>query len=246
MTLNNGKKYGAMKTSKPVSVSVVLASILAASTAGELSASTCGGEAGASTSPSCCDQTSAAAPTPAGHDHGDAATAPSAAAPASQPAPAKAVQTVFENYIAVQSALARDSLANVSASAQALSAAARGDETKTFPEEIAQQADAVAKATSLARVRNAFKPLSEFLIGYLKVSSVPPGTYYEVYCPIAKASWMQTNETVKNPYLGPRSATPTWGWACAGVVKSKFESPAVKARTTDGGAEHTPKVEERT
>lgn len=142
-----------------------------------------------------------------------------------QPSFAGTTENALDHYLAVQSALALDSMKSVSASAQALAAAVRGDGTKSLPAAIAEQADALAKAKNLANARKAFKPLSESLITYFKANGVPQGTYVEVYCPIAKASWLQASETVKNPYLGPRSATPTWGWACAGVVKTKFGNP---------------------
>ncbi len=161
-----------------------------------------------------------------------------------QPAVASTPQDVLHLYGSVQSALAQDSMKNVSVNAHALAEAVRGDETKSLPTALAEEADALAEAKNLAKARNAFKALSESLIAHLKANGMPQGTYFEVYCPIAKAGWVQAAGTVRNPYLGPRSGTPTWGWACAGVVKSKFESPAGKARKTDGGAEHTHKVEE--
>ena len=148
-----------------------------------------------------------------------------------QPSSASASQDVLSHYLSMQSALARDSMKHVSISAQAVAEAVRRDETKSFPTAIANQAEAVAKAKNIVKARQAFKPLSESLIAHLQSSSAPPGTYYEVYCPIAKASWLQTGETVKNPYLGPRSATPTWGWACAGEVKAKFENASSKGLT---------------
>lgn len=139
---------------------------------------------------------------------------------------ASASQDMLNHYLSVQSALARDSMKNVSASAQALAAAVRGDESKSLPPAVADQADALAKAKNLAKARKAFQSLSESLIAYLKSTNAPLGGYIEVYCPIAKASWLQAGETVRNPYLGLRSATPTWGWACAGVVKTRFAAPS--------------------
>jgi Cu(I)/Ag(I) efflux system membrane fusion protein len=136
------------------------------------------------------------------------------------------LKSVLDHYLSIQSTLARDSTENVSASAKTLAAVVRSDETKSVPAAIAEQAETLAKARNIAGARKAFKPLSEALIAYLKVNAAPPGTYYEVYCPIVKASWLQAGETVKNPYLGLRSATATWGWACAGVVKAKYESPS--------------------
>ncbi len=143
-----------------------------------------------------------------------------------RPSFASTPRDALDHYLAVQSALARDSMQHVSARAHALAAAVRGDETKSLPAVMADQAEALAQALSLDKARKAFDLLSQSLIAYLKSHNAPPGTYYQVYCPITKASWLQTGATVRNPYLGPRSATPTWGWACAGVVKAKFENPS--------------------
>jgi hypothetical protein len=71
-----------------------------------------------------------------------------------------------------------------------------------LPPKVAQQVEALSKAKDLETARATFKPLSESLIQYLKDQKVPPGAYHEVYCPMAKASWLQTDKTVMNPYMG--------------------------------------------
>ena len=58
------------------------------------------------------------------------------------------------------------------------------------------------RSTDLQTARAALKPLSESLIRYLKDQKVPAGAYHEAYCPMAKASWLQTDTTIANPYLG--------------------------------------------
>ena len=115
------------------------------------------------------------------------------------PAP---VQSVYDHYILVQAALTRDSLAGVSAAATAIASAAQGDPLKSLPPKVTQQAQALAKAKDLATARAAFKALSESLIQYFKHQKVPAGSYYVAYCPMARASWLQTNKTILNPYLG--------------------------------------------
>ncbi len=155
-----------------------------------------------------------------------------------QPSLANTGNNVLDHYLAVQDSLARDSMRNVSVSAQALAAGVRGDETMSLPTAIAEQADALAKAKSLAKARKLFKPLSEFLIAHLIANNTRLGTYYEIYCPIAKASWFQTDETIRKPYLGPRSATPTWGWTCAGVVRRKFGNPPLSQEAKTDGTEY--------
>lgn len=115
----------------------------------------------------------------------------------SQPA-----QSVFDKYIKAQTTLAQDSLQGISEAASAITETIQGDSTKTFPPQVAEQAGALAKAKNLESAREAFKPLSESLIQYLKANKVPTGTYYEVYCEMAKAGWLQTDKTVRNPYFG--------------------------------------------
>lgn len=129
-----------------------------------------------------------------------------ASAPAKTTAPKLALngvaKPVFENYLAAQASLASDSLAAISSSASALALAVREDTAKSFPAEVATQAEALSKAKDLAAVRKAFQPLSESLIRYAKSGNIPAGTLYEVYCPMAKAGWLQADKTVRNPYFG--------------------------------------------
>lgn len=111
------------------------------------------------------------------------------------------VKSVFDSYLTIQSALAKDSIDGVAANASAISNAIRGDSMKMLSPEIAAQADALANAKDLATAREAFKPLSKSLIQHLNANNVT-GAYVEVYCPMAKASWLQKGDKIDNPYLG--------------------------------------------
>jgi uncharacterized protein DUF3347 len=111
------------------------------------------------------------------------------------------VKSVFDDYLTIQSALAKDSIDGIAASASAISKAIRGDSMKMLSPEIAAQADALTNAKDLASAREAFKPLSKSLIAYLNANNVS-GVYVEVYCPMAKASWLQKGDKIDNPYLG--------------------------------------------
>lgn len=112
------------------------------------------------------------------------------------------VQSVFDNYIEVQAALAQDSLQGIGGAAGAMAKAVRGDSMKMLSPKVAEQADALGRAKDLPAARTAFKALSESLISYLQAHKVPAGVYYVVYCPMARASWLQTTKTVMNPYMG--------------------------------------------
>ena len=112
------------------------------------------------------------------------------------------VRSVLDNYLKIESALAKDSIEGVSSNASAIATAVRGDSMNMLSRNIAEQADALAKAKDLRVAREALKPLSASLISYLHDHHVT-GAYTEVYCPMAKASWLQKGEKVENPYMEP-------------------------------------------
>ena len=138
----------------------------------------------------------------AGHDHGAGQAATTSQSSASKAVFAQPVQTVFDNYLSVQAALAQDSLKGVSTAAAAMAKAIQGDSKKALSPKVAQQTQALANAKDLATARDAFKSLSDSLIQHLKDQKVPAGTYYVAYCPMAKASWLQIDKTIINPYMG--------------------------------------------
>ena len=119
-----------------------------------------------------------------------------------QPILAEPAQSVFDGYTRIQTGLAQDSFATVQDNAVNLVKSLQGDSAKALPAALSEQALALANAKDLASAREAFKPLSRSLIDFLKAQNLPAGAYYEVYCPMADASWVQTDKTVANPYFG--------------------------------------------
>lgn len=114
------------------------------------------------------------------------------------------VKTVLDHYLAIQKELTRDSLKGVDDHAGAIAKAVNGDGMKMLPAEVATQAEALAKAKDLKAAREADKLLSASLIKYLADNKAGKGVYHEAYCPMAGASWLQTDETIRNPYMGRR------------------------------------------
>jgi Cu(I)/Ag(I) efflux system membrane fusion protein len=191
-----------MKTLKMKLIPVIVVTFGLTATPAVLAQGCCGGQPGAQTSG--CDMGGMAGHTTAAGHEGHGAMQPVAANPSSAPRAVfkQPVQTVYDKYVQVHAALAQDSLEGVSGMAAAMVKAIQGDSTKTLSPKVAQQVEALSKAKDLETARAAFKPLSESLIQYVKDQKVPPGTYHEVYCPMAKASWLQTDKTVMNPYMG--------------------------------------------
>lgn len=135
-----------------------------------------------------------------------------AARAADSPALSEPVKSVFDHYLKIQGELAKDSMKGVGEHASAIAKEVGGDDMKRLPPTVAKQAETLAKAGDIAAARKAFKPLSDLLIKYLADNNVPKGTYYEVYCPMASASWLQSSKDIKNPYMGKAMLT-------CGVIK---------------------------
>jgi hypothetical protein len=116
------------------------------------------------------------------------------------------VKSVYNHYLKIQTALANDSLKGVPEEADAIAKAVQSDSMKMLPETVATEAEVLSKASDLKSARAAFKPLSDSLIKYL-ADHHAKDAYVEVYCPMAKASWLQADKNVNNPYLGQDMST---------------------------------------
>jgi len=111
------------------------------------------------------------------------------------------VKSVFESYLKIESALANESTVGIGFNASAIASAVRGDSMKMFSQKVANQAEILAGTRNLSSAREAFKPLSKSLIQYLADHNIT-SAYVEVYCPMAKASWIQKDKKINNPYMG--------------------------------------------
>jgi hypothetical protein len=115
----------------------------------------------------------------------------------------------FVYYFRIQLALAQDSLTNVALNARALAEVVRKDTTGSFPTQLADQANGLARdAVSLAGARLDFAIVSGQLMNYLKVRNPPVGLgpIHRVLDPETKLYWLQTGDLLQNPYLGK-----SWG-----------------------------------
>src|SRR5438552_14691486 len=117
------------------------------------------------------------------------------------------VKSVLDHYLAIQKNLAKDSVKGLDEHANAIAKAVKGDEMKMLSSEVATQAETLAKATDLKAAREAFKPLSASLVKYLADNKAGKGVYHEAYCPMVKASWLQKEADIKNPYMGKSMLT---------------------------------------
>jgi len=117
------------------------------------------------------------------------------------------VKSVYDNYLAIQKELAKDSLKGVDEHASAIAKAIKGDEMKMLSPDVAKQAITLAQAKDLKAAREAFNPLSASLVKYLADNKAGKGTYHGAYCPMVKASWLQKETQIRNPYMGKEMLT---------------------------------------
>ena len=149
-------------------------------------------------------------------------------APLQAEPPTAAMQSALDKYILIQTALAGDSMKGVPEAAAEMATISKASDGT-----IAAQAEALAKTTDIKAAREAFKPLSAALITALSSQKSVSGQYYEAFCPMANASWIQVGKKIANPYFGASmsgcgeirkplsggpqaSAAPSAGMGCCG------------------------------
>ncbi len=113
--------------------------------------------------------------------------------------PAVAKSEILANYVKVSAALAADNLADAQTAASALAVSAGQAKNNA----LADQATAVAKASDISAARSSFKALST------TVEPLAAGekAYTVMFCPMARADWVQTAGAVRNPYFGKSMLT---------------------------------------
>lgn len=141
------------------------------------------------------------------------------------------IDQLAKAYLATQQLLAGDKfegvaeqLSTVHKEAKSLATTQR-DKLKADAQAVADAAAGEPKA--LDEARTGFKKLSTAVTNLLKAA--PPTTavapaLYDVYCPMAKADWLQTSKEVANPYMGKQMST-------CGKVKATIDSkPETKSK----------------
>jgi len=116
-------------------------------------------------------------------------------------APSEAMKAIVAAYLEIHSQLVADKTDTIKAQAHTMGAqaAAMGEPGSA----IAAAAVAVEKAADLKATREAFGPLSDAVVaaaekdGWTDVSGLKLA-----FCPMVKRSWLQSQDTLQNPYLG--------------------------------------------
>jgi hypothetical protein len=106
-------------------------------------------------------------------------------------------KAIVASYLAIHDQLASDKFDNVKAPAQEI--VAQASKMGESGAAMVTAAKAVEGAADLEAARKAFAPLSDAVIAATKGQL---GDAKVAFCPMAKASWIQKDATIKNPYYG--------------------------------------------
>ncbi|MFY1046400.1 DUF3347 domain-containing protein [Chryseobacterium sp. GP-SGM7] len=113
---------------------------------------------------------------------------------------------LYQNYIAVKSALASDDFKKTSVAAGELLKTASSMNSKSLEEKKLNALKSEAKIISLAKniegQRKPFYKLSEVMIGVANENKISDKTIYVQYCPMAEGSWLSNEKQIVNPYYG--------------------------------------------
>jgi hypothetical protein len=123
----------------------------------------------------------------------------------------QSMQPVVDAYLKIQEALADDQTDGVKKAAEEVAAVSdnvdpytvTGEHAahyKDLPKKVKTFALKLAEEKEIGGMREAFKELSRPMAMWATMSK-PEGIYL-IYCPMAKASWLQTDDDIRNPYHG--------------------------------------------
>ncbi|KFF01013.1 hypothetical protein IX39_10445 [Chryseobacterium formosense] len=127
---------------------------------------------------------------------------------------------LYQNYIAIKSALASDDFKKTSIAAGEFMKTASSINSKSLDEKKLNALKSDAKTISLAKnieaQRKPFYKLSEVMISIAHENKISDKTIFVQYCPMAKGSWLSNEKQIINPYYGSSMLK-------CGSVKSEIE-----------------------
>jgi hypothetical protein len=113
----------------------------------------------------------------------------------------EALKTIVGSYLEIHARLAADKIDGIKVPAAAIAATATGMGESGAA--IAKAAKAVGDAADVKIAREAFGALSDAVIAAAKAEGWKDlGDAKLAFCPMAKRSWIQKDEKIRNPYYG--------------------------------------------
>lgn len=121
------------------------------------------------------------------------------------------VSKLYQNYIAIKSALASDDADKTSKAASEFIKTASAIDYKKVSEGnlniLIKDATAILEARSITTQRETFMNLSDNMIALAKEYKLSESPVYVQYCPMADGSWLSDESKIANPYYGKSMLT---------------------------------------
>ncbi|WP_295223062.1 DUF3347 domain-containing protein [uncultured Chryseobacterium sp.] len=121
------------------------------------------------------------------------------------------ISKLYQNYIAIKSALASDDADKTSKSASEFIRTASAIDYKKVSEGnlniLRKDATAISEARSITTQRETFMNLSDNMIALAKEYKLSESPVYVQYCPMADGSWLSDESKIANPYYGKSMLT---------------------------------------
>ncbi|WP_345765733.1 DUF3347 domain-containing protein [Chryseobacterium endophyticum] len=121
------------------------------------------------------------------------------------------VSKLYQNYIAIKSALASDDADKTSKAASEFIKTASAIDYKKVSEGnlniLRKDATAISEARSITTQRETFMNLSDNMIALAKEYKLSESPVYVQYCPMADGSWLSDESKIANPYYGKSMLT---------------------------------------
>lgn len=125
---------------------------------------------------------------------------------------------ILDNYYAIKNGLVASDAAGASKFAAAFNAAVSAVDYKSMSSEesdyfnsvktgLLAESKTIASTKELNKQREAFSKLSQNMITLAKKMKLDTKPVYVEYCPMKKASWLSSEQTIKNPYYGSAMLT---------------------------------------
>lgn len=130
------------------------------------------------------------------------------------------VSKLYQNYIAIKSALASDDADKASKAASEFIKTASMVDYKLVSEGnlniLRKDATLISEARNIATQRETFYNLSDNMIALTKEFKLSANPVFVQYCPMADGSWLSDEKKIVNPYYGSSMLS-------CGTVKSEIK-----------------------
>lgn len=130
------------------------------------------------------------------------------------------IAKLYQNYLNIKTALAKDNSDEASKSANVFLKSASMVDYKVLSEGnldiLRSDASKIAESRSIETQRASFTNLSKNMIWLTKKFKLADKSVFIQYCPMADASWLSAEKEIKNPYYGSSMLT-------CGSVKSELK-----------------------